>query len=128
MPVFISAYLKSKSVLPIRVFPNVEVDLEPGKAEIDVLIEETSTGMECKCYTNNIAVAETTISSEAGKIRQQTENYVASGLTRVIIITNYCDANTMKLRTRLTEELKQIRGLKGNGNCLVLTFRHLPGC
>ena len=112
LPVFISAYLKSKSVLPIRVFPNAEVDLEPGKAEIDVLVEETSTGMECKCYTNNIAVAETTISSEAGKIRQQTESYVASGLTRVIIITNYCDSDTMKLRARLTEELKQIKGLR----------------
>ena len=111
LPIFISAYLKSKSALPINVFPNVEFDMEPGKAEIDVLIENTATGIECKCYTNNIAVAETTIGKEAGRIRKQIENYLALGLTRVIVITNYNDSDTEKLRGRLQEELKPFKSL-----------------
>lgn len=111
LPVFISAYLKSKSPLPIDVFPNAEVDLESGKAEIDVLIPHTATGIECKCYTNNIAVAETTINSEAGKLKHQIEKYAAIGLARVVVITNYNDADTGKLRARLKEELKQVEGL-----------------
>jgi hypothetical protein len=111
LPVFISAYLKSKSPLPVNVLPNAEVELESGKAEIDVLILDTATGIECKCYTNNVAVSESTIHSEAGKIKQQIDRYVALGLTRVVVITNYNDADTEKLRTRLKEELKQVKGL-----------------
>ena len=111
LPVFISAYLRSKSPLPVAVFPNAEFDLESGKAEVDVFIPHTATGIECKCYTNNIAVSESTINSEAGKIKQQIERYLALGLVRVAIITNYNDADAEKLRMRLTGELKQIRGL-----------------
>lgn len=111
LPVFISAYLKSKSPLPVEVFPNAEFSLPNGKVEVDVFIPDTATGMECKCYANNIAVAESTINSEAGKIRQQIENYLATGITRILVITNYTDVDVDKLNTQLKEQLKHVKGL-----------------
>jgi len=112
LPVFISAYLKSNSPLPVDVFPNAEFDLPNGKVEVDVFIPDTATGIECKCYTNNIAVAESTIASEAGKIRQQIENYLATGITRVLVITNYSDADVGKLNAQLKEQLKHVNSLR----------------
>jgi hypothetical protein len=112
LPVFISAYLKSKSALPVDVFPNAEFDLPNGKVEVDVFVPDMATGIECKCYTNNIAVAESTIASEAGKIKQQIENYLATGITRVLVITNYSDSDVGKLNVQLKEQLKHVNGLR----------------
>ena len=111
LPVFISAYLKSKSPLPVEVFPNAEFSLPKGKVEVDVFIPDTATGMECKCYVNNIAVTASTISSEAGKIKQQIDNYLATGITRVFVITNLNDVDARKLNIQLRDQLKSVKGL-----------------
>lgn len=112
LPVFISAYLRSQSPFPVEVFPNAEFSLPSGKVEVDVFIPDTATGIECKCYINNVAVAESTIASEAGRIRQQIENYLGTGITRVFVITNYSEADANKLNTQLREQLKDVKGLR----------------
>ncbi len=113
LPIFISAYLKSKSPLPVEVFPNAEFDLEGGKKlEADVFIPDTGTGIECKCYANNIAVSDTTINSEAGKIKQQTQNYLALGINRILVITNYSEVDAGKLNARLREQLRDVGSLE----------------
>ncbi len=112
LPVFISFYLKSKSTLPVEIVPNAEFNLGTGKVEVDVYIPDITTGIECKCYTNNVAVADSTIKSEAGRIKKQIGNYLALGLTRVVVITNYDDADTDKLAHYLNERLKRVKGLK----------------
>lgn len=113
LPVFISAYLRSKSPLPVEVFPNAEFDLEGGKkVEADVFIPGTATGIECKCYANNIAVSDAAINSEAGKIKQQIENYLRLGLTRILVFTNYNEIDAGKLNARLREQLTDVRGLE----------------
>lgn len=112
LPVFVSAYLKSKSPLPVEVFPNAEFNLRNGKVEVDVFVPDTATGIECKCYANNIAVTESTIKSEAGTIRHQIENYLATGITRVLVVTNYNDVDADKLKIRLIDQLKGVKGLQ----------------
>lgn len=110
-PVFISAYLKSKSPLHVNIFPNAELTTEDGSIEIDVYLPDISTGIECKCYTNNLSVAMSTINSEVGKIKQQIDNYLKVGLKRVIVVTNYNESDANKLRTLLKEILKDYPGL-----------------
>jgi len=113
LPVFISAYLRSKSPLPVEVFPNAEFVLEGDKkVEADVFIPATATGMECKCYTNNIAVSDTTINSEAGKIKHQIENYLALGISRILMVTNYNGVDVGRLNTQLKKQLRDVRGLE----------------
>ena len=112
LPVFISAYLRSKSPFDVNVFPNAEFNLDIGNIEIDVFIPDTLTGIECKCYTNNIAVTDLTISSKAGEIKQQIQNYLSLGLKRIILVTNYNEADTNKLRISLKERLEGMPGLK----------------
>lgn len=111
LPVFISAYLRAKSPLAVDVLPNAEFNMKSGKVEVDVLIPDTGTGLECKCYTNNIAVSDSTINSEAGKIKQQIERYLELGITRVVVITNYSDIDAKKLGARLRDQLEGLHGL-----------------
>lgn len=112
LPVFISAYLKSKSPLLVQAFPNAEFSLESGRVEVDVFIPDTLTGIECKCHANNFAVTDSTISSEVGKTRKQIENYLKLGLTRVVVVTNYNDADANKLRAGLKDQLTELKQLK----------------
>lgn len=115
LPVFISAYLRSKSLLPAEILPKAEFDLESGKrrrAEADVFIPDTATGIECKCYVNNIAVSDATINSEVGKINQQIENYLSLDLTRILVITNYNEVDAGKLDARLREQLRDAGSLE----------------
>ncbi len=112
LPVFISAYLKSKSPFPVQVFPNAEFNLETGKVEVDVFVPDTATGIECKCYANCFAVTDSTISSEVGKTRKQIESYLKLGLARIAVITNYAEPDANKLRIALKDQLDELKGVK----------------
>jgi ribosomal protein S27E len=109
LPVFISAYLKSRLPIPVQIYPNAEFILEEEKTEVDVYIPDTATGVECKCYVNCVAVPDSTISSEAGKTRKQIENYLKLGLTRIIVVTNYSEPDANKLRVVLKERLANLK-------------------
>lgn len=112
LPVFISAYLKSKSPFPVRAFPNAEFNLKAGKVEVDVFLPDTALGIECKCYANCVAVTDSTISSEAGKTKKQIENYLKLGLTRIVVITNYSEPDTNKLRIAIKDQFGELEGVK----------------
>lgn len=112
LAIFISMYLRSHSTFPVNIFPNAEFNVRGGKAEVDVYIPETVTGVECKCYTNNLAIADSTIQSEAAKMKRQLENYARLGIKRVLIVTNYGDVDIGKLSAALMAQMKTIKNLK----------------
>lgn len=111
LPVFVSAYLKSKLPVPVQVYADAEFVVDGERVEVDVYIPDTATGVECKCYSNCIAVPDSTISSEAGKTKKQIENYLRLGLTRIVVVTNYNERDTNKLRISLKERLRNLKGM-----------------
>lgn len=112
LPVFISAYLKSKLPYPVSVSPNAEFNMKTGKVEVDVFIPDTRTGIECKSYINNIAVTDSTINAEVGKIRKQIDNYLSLGLKRIVIVTNFAETDANKFRVTLQNQTVGIKGLE----------------
>ena len=112
LPVFISAYLKSKLPYPVSVSPNAEFNMKTGKIEVDVFIPDTRTGIECKNYINNITVADSTINTEVGKVCKQIGNYLSIGLKRVIVVTNFAEADANKFRVALKNQTAGIKGLE----------------
>jgi hypothetical protein len=99
-------------MFPGNILPNAEFNVKGGKLEVDVFMPLIETGIECKCYTNNIAVANAALQSEAGSIKRQVEGYVSLGLKRVVIITNYGNVDIQKLNSALADQLKGLKGLE----------------
>jgi hypothetical protein len=93
----------------VEVFPNAEFINDDKVVEMDVVIPCTSTGIECKCYANNLAVTRTALKSQTAQLKKQVLAYSALGLKRVFIITNYCDADANSINLALKEQLKGTR-------------------
>ena len=106
LPVFISAYLKSNTYDPLSVLPNVEIVVGKKKIEVDVLVKETATGIECKCYEDPLVVSDNTIKSMAGELAKQIRDYARIGLERVVVITNLATGeNTPRLAKEISTKL-----------------------
>lgn len=108
LPVFISAYLKSNQFKPTKIFPNAKIKIGDKKNEFDVLIEETSTGIECKCYENPLIMSDNSIKSEVGKINKQIRNYKELGLKKIVLITNLSYQNVVKFENEIKNGLNDI--------------------
>ena len=108
LPVFISAYLKSNQFTPTKIFPNAKIKIGDKKNEFDVLIEETSTGIECKCYENPLIMSDNSIKSEVGKINKQIRNYKELGLKKIVLITNLSSQNVEKFEIEIKNGLNDI--------------------
>ena len=108
LPVFISAYLKSNQFKPTKIFPNAKIKIGDKKFEFDVLIKETSTGIECKCYENPLIISDNSIKSEVGKINKQIRNYKKLGLKKIVLITNLSCQNAEKFETEIKNGLSDI--------------------
>lgn len=104
LPVFISAYLKSNQFKPTKIYPNAKI----GEFEFDVLIEETSTGIECKCYENPLIISDNSIKSEVGKINKQIRHYKELGLKKIVLITNLSCQNAEKFKNEMKNGLSDI--------------------
>ena len=108
LPVFISAYLKSNQLTPTKIFPNAIIKIDDKKFEFDVLIKETSTGIECKCYENPLIISDNSVKSEVGKINKQIRNYKELGLKKIILITNLSYQNAEKFENEIRNGLSDI--------------------
>ena len=108
LPVFISAYLKSNQLTPTKIFPNAIVKIDDKKCEFDVLIEETYTGIECKCYENPLNISDNSIKSKVGNINKQIRNYKDFGLKKIVLITNLSCQNAEKFKNEIKNELSDI--------------------
>ena len=108
LPVFISAYLKSNQFTPTKIFPNAKIKIGDKKNEFDVLIEETSTGIECKCYENPLIMSDNSIKSEVGKINKQIRNYKELGLKKIVLIINLSSQNVEKFEIEIKNGLNDI--------------------
>lgn len=82
------------------------IDTGKGEVELDVLIRDTATGIECKCYTRNIAVGKSMINRETQRLKRQIENYVQVGIRRVFVVTNLSDADSTRLQDALGSQLQ----------------------
>ena len=110
LPVFISSYLRSSQFFPIGVYPNADIEIPGQRIEVDVLIEETSTGVECKCYEDPLIISDNMIKSKAGDLCSQVENYLKAGIKRIFIITNLNSLNAVE---RLEQEIKSKLNING---------------
>lgn len=105
LPIFISGYLKNKATYSISTYPLVPLKQKEG--EIDVYIKESETGIECKCFQDPRVITEGKLSSEAGNIKKQVEQYFKIGLKRVILVTNLSEPDSERLHKILKERYSQ---------------------
>jgi len=124
LPIFISAYLKSKATHPISVYPLVPIKEKRG--DIDVYVRESAVGIECKCFQDPHVITRNKLDSEAGNIKKQVEQYFKIGLKRVILVTNLSEPDSERLHKILKEKYSQdVKVLSGEIDQLLKALTEL---
>lgn len=96
LPLFISAYLRCKAPLPVRMAPCREYE-EPIAGEVDVAIDELDTAVEVKVLNSPATMNPQKVANEAHDLATQLRKYATLGFKKTIVITNAPQAETAKL-------------------------------
>jgi len=93
LPVFISAYLKTKLMgkvfTDIKIHPNAVLNINNKKAEIDVYIPEFNMAFECKVFENAGArLTRSRLHSIIDKLKFKIETFLKIGVNKIVIATN----------------------------------------
>jgi hypothetical protein len=128
LPVLLSAWLRHSSEEMITVMPCAEYTMDNKQFEIDVVIRDTATAIECKTFEDPIIVSSSKAKSIAGKLIKQIEIQRKLGFKRHAVVVSAGIRESQAIEKAIREKSTVI-GLDGSDpdelNVIPAEFPHV---
>ena len=107
LPLFISKLInRNRKCLAVTSKKLSDFNQDGVNGDVDVFIEKTNTGIECKSWILEFKATDDQLRSYGDDIIIDLEKYIKVGITNLIVVTNLDEKDTSKLYTFLQKSIK----------------------
>jgi len=109
LPLFISSFLRQQigaqaPFSDFEIYPNARLTIseDEKQVEIDVLIPQFLSGIECKIFEDALApMTASRVNGISGRLSKQIDSYIEAGMKRISVITNLTKDSAIKVQQNL---------------------------